>query len=572
MRQRLGREERPAVDERPDLLGRDPAPLADRVGELLGDRGGQAFGCLPGGLGVTALGELLGRALELVPLRHLEVRADLVQGAPQEHALDRDPGQPQIARGLQPDLVEGGGEVVLDVSGRELAERVGPRDRHLARRGELADRAAQVLHRGQADTAAADPGHQCGDAAVQPGPAQAVEDVGQDGPVPGRQRRDRVGGPGFADALGEVEFEDERRGPLLAQLRQRRGDERVWHGSQPRCTARRRARSAPGWRAASSCRGRRDPRRWPGGERMTIRDGNGWVRCGLGHRHWGRFGAAGLLAYVAEGGPVLLQQRTWWSHHGGTWGLPGGARDSHETVLAAAEREAAEECGVRPGAVRPRAIFTDDHGGWSYTTVLAQAPGPFEVKSDYDETEDVEWVDPVKVTPAGPASRFCRALAPAARGAGAADDHRRRRERGRFAPGRLVEGPGRGGIPAARAAGAAGFGRGGGAAGRSRPGPGSGDGGQLSAIGRAAVLRMTWLPEIVLVVEGAARPAAAEDGAGDVRVVAAPGEGDDTIAELAARARPAARRHRGSRAAPAVHRGRSRDRRPWLAAGADLAG
>ena len=124
---------------------------------------------------------------------------------------------------------------------------------------------------------------------------------------------------------------------------------------------------------------------------MASRDGNGWVRCQLGHRHWGRFGAAGLLAYVT-GGPVLLQHRVWWSHHGGTWGLPGGARDSHESALAAALREAAEECGVPPGAVRQQAVFTDDHGGWSYTSVLAAAAEPFAVESDYDESDEVSWV------------------------------------------------------------------------------------------------------------------------------------------------------------------------------------
>ena len=124
---------------------------------------------------------------------------------------------------------------------------------------------------------------------------------------------------------------------------------------------------------------------------MASRDGNGWVRCELGHRHWGRFGAAGLLAYVASG-PVLLQQRTWWSHHGGTWGLPGGARDSHESALGAALREAHEECGVPPGAVQQRAVFTDDHGGWSYTTVLAEATEPFAVRSDNDESDEVAWV------------------------------------------------------------------------------------------------------------------------------------------------------------------------------------
>jgi 8-oxo-dGTP diphosphatase len=270
---------------------------------------------------------------------------------------------------------------------------------------------------------------------------------------------------------------------------------------------------------------------------VAIRDGNGWVRCELGHRHWGRFGAAGLLAFVRSGGPVLLQQRTWWSHHGGTWGLPGGARDSHETVLAAAEREAAEECGVRPGTVRPRAIFTDDHGGWSYTTVLAQAPGPFEVKSDYDETEDVEWVDPVKVTQLSLHPGFAEhwhllraALAPltiivdGANVVGSRPDGWWKDRAG--AASRL-----RGQLEPLAAAGLAALPGDHGADAAPRPG----DGGELSAIGRAAVLQMTWLPEIVLVVEGAARPAAAEDGAGQVRVVAARGEGDDTIAELAAR-------------------------------------
>ena len=45
--------------------------------------------------------------------------------------------------------------------------------------------------------------------------------------------------------------------------------------------------------------------------------------------------------------------------------------------------------------------------------------------------------------------------------------------------------------------------------------------------------RTRWLPEVVLVVEGAARPAAADARDGPVRVVAAQGSGDDAIADLA---------------------------------------
>ena len=45
---------------------------------------------------------------------------------------------------------------------------------------------------------------------------------------------------------------------------------------------------------------------------------------------------------------------------------------------------------------------------------------------------------------------------------------------------------------------------------------------------------MRWLPDVVLVVEGAARPAAAHPGDSPVRFAAAQGSGDDTIAALAA--------------------------------------
>ena len=128
---------------------------------------------------------------------------------------------------------------------------------------------------------------------------------------------------------------------------------------------------------------------------MTTRDGNGWTRCGRGHRHWGRHGAAGLLlATTDQAGrvTVLLQQRSWWGSHGGSWGPPGGARDSHESVVRAALREAIEECAIDPKPVRVHGVLSDDHGGWTYQTVLASTAIPLAAAAVSEETSEVAWV------------------------------------------------------------------------------------------------------------------------------------------------------------------------------------
>jgi 8-oxo-dGTP pyrophosphatase MutT (NUDIX family) len=123
-------------------------------------------------------------------------------------------------------------------------------------------------------------------------------------------------------------------------------------------------------------------------------DGNGWVQCARGHRHWGVHGAAGLLLHAVDDDGVvrvLLQHRAAWSHHGDTWGLPGGARDSHEDVVAAALREAGEEAALDRGALRVRHTFVDDHGGWAYTTVHADTPAPLATVGNR-ESEALVWV------------------------------------------------------------------------------------------------------------------------------------------------------------------------------------
>src|SRR3954464_10637301 len=101
---------------------------------------------------------------------------------------------------------------------------------------------------------------------------------------------------------------------------------------------------------------------------------DGWTTCAQGHRHWGRAGAAGLFLHRdgAKGPEVLLQHRADWSHHGGTWGTPGGALHEGEPPEQGALREVQEELGLLPDDVVLGARSVDDHGGWSYTTVLAR--------------------------------------------------------------------------------------------------------------------------------------------------------------------------------------------------------
>lgn len=269
-------------------------------------------------------------------------------------------------------------------------------------------------------------------------------------------------------------------------------------------------------------------------------DGDGWVECAEGHRHWGRHGAAGLLLWrrqravtgEADQAPeaadeVLLQHRAEWSHHGGTWGIPGGARDSSESTVAAALREAGEEAGIDAERVRVTGLAVDDHGGWSYTTVLAEAASPLDARPTGGESIDVRWEVVADVE--------CRALHPGFASAWPA-------LRDGYRPLRLV-------VDAANVVG-------------SRP-----DGWWRDRVGAARRLHADLarllsggippgalpadvagsgldlvFPQTVLVVEGAARVAADDvmpaAAPGDVpavalRVVAAAGSGDDEIVRQA---------------------------------------
>ncbi len=120
-----------------------------------------------------------------------------------------------------------------------------------------------------------------------------------------------------------------------------------------------------------------------------MSSGDGWTTCAAGHRHWGRFGAAGLL--IIDAAKVVLQHRAPWTHEGGRWGVLGGARNDGEDAVSAALREANEEADLDPRSVDPIGLFIDDHSGWAYTTVVARPLRKLALAAANAESISVQW-------------------------------------------------------------------------------------------------------------------------------------------------------------------------------------
>jgi 8-oxo-dGTP diphosphatase len=253
---------------------------------------------------------------------------------------------------------------------------------------------------------------------------------------------------------------------------------------------------------------------------MAAKDGDGWAQCDRGHQHWGVYGASGLLAvhHDATGLPhILMQKRSLWSHHGGTWGLPGGARDSHEDSIVSALREAREEAALEGDGLRVQGVYLDDHGGWSFETVIAEASGLLEAIPANSESIELRWLSPAQLATKRLHPGFAEtwpevglALAPSlvvldvANIVGARAEHGWWRDRAGAAAKLIAE------VDALNVSG-------------------------LRAVPDQLPRLERWFPRLTAVVEGAARGAAPLPG---VSVVAAPDSGDDAIVQVVRDALP----------------------------------
>jgi 8-oxo-dGTP pyrophosphatase MutT (NUDIX family) len=120
-------------------------------------------------------------------------------------------------------------------------------------------------------------------------------------------------------------------------------------------------------------------------------NGDGFIEVADGSVRWGRFGAAGVLA--RSGDRVFVAQRSLHCHQGGTWAIPGGALNSHESPLEGALREFREEIGHVLTEYTVAIEHEDDHGGWSYWTMVIDVPEPFDAPQHHHwETAATAWM------------------------------------------------------------------------------------------------------------------------------------------------------------------------------------
>jgi len=101
---------------------------------------------------------------------------------------------------------------------------------------------------------------------------------------------------------------------------------------------------------------------------------------------------AASVAIVRRDDVLLIQRNR--APSAGLWTLPGGRLEPGETPEECAERELAEELGLRVFGLRPLLVLT--HKGFRLQTFATQAYDG-EIMPDANEIRDWRWVKPMQM-------------------------------------------------------------------------------------------------------------------------------------------------------------------------------
>ena len=120
-----------------------------------------------------------------------------------------EPGQADIAHRLQPDLVEGGRQIIGPGARPELAEAVRKGERELALAAESGDRVAHFLDSGEAELVVADAGEQHLDAGIVAGGLDRIEEIAQGRLAPDEEPQQRIVARAFRQVPRQVDGQED---------------------------------------------------------------------------------------------------------------------------------------------------------------------------------------------------------------------------------------------------------------------------------------------------------------------------------------------------------------------------
>jgi hypothetical protein len=204
----LLRRQRRALDDLPDLR-RLEAPGGGHVrDDRLRGRLSKPTRHLATGVGHAGAEEGVRCGLVLVALGELRLDAEAVERPADEERVCDDPGEAEVARRLEPDLLERRGEVVADVRRAHLAEALGPGDGRFPGRAEPPDGVAQLARMGEADRALSDMGDESDDMRVARRAREPVDQPADDRDLPPTHAQ-RRGGRRLENATREIELEEQ---------------------------------------------------------------------------------------------------------------------------------------------------------------------------------------------------------------------------------------------------------------------------------------------------------------------------------------------------------------------------